>query len=164
MKTILSLFSALVTFACGTTLSMGQTNAFHSGNPRIDEEIRQYEAQGVSYDLPPKIQFVVLQRNLKSLTLWVNGFPQYSPNEPDKLAGLDLQIWLLRNDGSAVASIAKPWLERGMAISFGDGDNGYTDSMVYSFTRNPLDELAGLVIRAKGKLYCYQIDQKKWQK
>jgi hypothetical protein len=49
-------------------------------------------------------------------------------------------------------------------ISLRVGDNGYMDSMLYSFARIPLNELAGLVIRAKGKLYCYQIDQKKWQK
>ena len=141
---------------------MGQTNAFHSGNPKIDAEIRQYEFQTFFHDLPAQIELLVLQRNVTSLTLWVNGFPQSSPNEPDKLAGLDLQVWLLRNDGTAVAPIKKPSLERGMEATF--GDNGYTDAMLYLFARIPLNKLAAVVIRAQGKLYCYQIDQKNWQK
>lgn len=164
MKTTLSLFWTLLALACGTTLSMGQTHAFHSGNPKIDEEIRQYECQTFSRDLPAQIELLVLQRNVTSLTLWVNGIPQSRPNEPDRLAGLGLQVWLLRNDGTAVAAIEKPWLDRGASISFGVVDNEYTDSMLYDFARIPLNELAAVVIRANGKLYCYQVDQKKWQK
>jgi hypothetical protein len=162
MKTTLGLFWTLVALACGTTLSMGQTNVFHSGNPKIDAEIRQYEFQTFFHNLPAQIELLVLQRNVTSLTLWVNGFPQSSPNEPDKLAGLDLQVWLLRNDGTAVAAIEKPWLDRGMVTTF--GDSGYMDSMVYDFVRIPLNELAAVVIWAQGKLYCYQVDQQKWQK
>ncbi|MGH7943341.1 MAG: hypothetical protein ACREFR_19960 [Limisphaerales bacterium] len=80
---------------------MTKTNVFRSGNPRVDAEIRQFETQAFFNGLPPKIQFVVLQRNVESLTLWVKGFQQPSPNAPDKLAGLDLEVWLLRNDGTA---------------------------------------------------------------
>ena len=145
---------------------MSQTNFFHSGNPKIDEEIRQYEFQTFSRDLPAKIELLVLQRNVTSLTLWVNGVPQSRPNEPDLLAGLGLQVWLLRNDGTAVSFEKKPMLLRGPEdVSFGIiGDSGYTDSLLYFFTRIPVNELAGVVIRAKGKLYCYEIDQQKWQK
>ena len=164
MKTTLSLFWTLLALAAGTTLSTGQTNVFHSGNPRIDEKIRQFEAQSFVKGLPPKIQLAVLQRNLESLTLWVEGFPQSNPNAPDKLAGLDLEVWLLRNDGTAVAPIEKPWLDKGGSISFGVGNNEFSDSMVYTFTRIPVNELAGAVIRSQGKLFCYKVDQQKWKK
>lgn len=160
MNAILSFFPALVAFACGTTLSMGQTNAFHSGNPKIDAEIRQYKFQTFSHDLPAQIESLVLQRNITSLTLWVIGIPQSSPNEPDKLAGLDLQVWLRRNDGTVVAPMEKPWLDRGTISTF--GGNEYPDSMVYDFARIPLNELAAVAIQAQGKLYCYQVDRNKW--
>jgi hypothetical protein len=156
-----------VTLAFGTTLSMGQTNAFHSGNPKIDEEIRQYEFQTFFHDLPAQIELLVLQRNVISLTLWVNGIPESRPNEPDKLAGLDLQVWLLRNDGSAVSFKEKPTLQKGpepTTFSCQGGNNEYMDSMLYFFTKVPVKDLTGVVIRANGKLYCCQIDQKKWQK
>jgi hypothetical protein len=87
MKATLSLLWTLLSLACGTTLSMGQTNAFHSGNPRIDAEMAQFEQRAFFHDLPPKIQLVVLQHYRTRLALWVNGFTQSSPNEPDKFFG-----------------------------------------------------------------------------
>ena len=164
MKTTLSLFWALVALAFGTTLSMGQTNVFNSGNAKIDEEIRQFEVQAFVHNLPPQIESLFLQRNLTSLTLWVDG-TQRGTNEPDVLAGLDLQVWLLRNDGTALSSIGKPILDLGWQLTFSiPGEHDYNDSMLYSFIKVPVEDLAGVVIRAKGKLYSYQIDQRKWQK
>jgi hypothetical protein len=165
MKTTLNVFWTFLVLFCGTTAGVGQTNVFHSGNAKTDEEIRQYEVQAFVRDLPPQIQSVFLQRNLTSLDVWANGFQQTNLTEPEALGDLNLQVWLLRNDGTALSSIGKTILGRGWQQTFSiPGERDYKDSMLYSFIKVPVEGLAGVVIRAKGKLYCYQIDQKKWQK
>lgn len=71
---------------------------------------------------------------------------------PPDLAGLGLQVWLLRADGTAIPQREKPSL-----VMLGEIGNRGTDYMVYTFQRDPANDLAGIVMRVKGKLYSREI-------
>ena len=140
---------------------MGQTNALNG----MTREFADFEIQVFRHDLPLKIESIYLGYDPTSLAVWVNGFQSSDSNEPDALAELSLQVWLLRNDGTALSSIGKTILDRGWQQTFSfSGKHEYMDSILYCFTKVPVKDLAGVVIRANGKLYYYQVDQNKWQR
>jgi|GEM_PF-3337904 len=64
---------------------------------------------------------------------------------------LDPQVWLLKTDGTTVPARARP-------THVGIGMAGrVTHYMMYTFDKVPADELAGIVVRAGGKLFCEEI-------
>lgn len=68
---------------------------------------------------------------------------------------LDLQVWLLKTDGTAIPQLDKP-----SVISFGNfGGHSSTDYMFYMFQKVPVNEVAGVVISLNGKLYCHEISK-----
>lgn len=69
---------------------------------------------------------------------------------PD-VSSLGLQVWLLQPDGTTFPQFRKPSLT-GIAFA---GRESY--SMLYTFTRLPSIELAGIIVQVKGKLYCREI-------
>jgi len=74
-------------------------------------------------------------------------------SEPD-VDSFGLQVWLLKTDGTSIPQRGKPNM-------VGIGNAGwYTDSMIYTFDKVPANELAGIVLRVKGKLYCQEIETK----
>ena len=67
---------------------------------------------------------------------------------------LDLQVWLLKTDGTSIAQSAKPSV--GTIGSIGDYS---TDYMFYQFPKVPVNELSGVVVSVNGKLYCHEIEK-----
>jgi len=77
-----------------------------------------------------------------------SSFDKYSA--PD-VKSLGLQVWLLKRDGTTVHQQQKPTM-------IGIGNAGWdTDYMEYTFNKVPSDELAGIILQVKGKLYCSEI-------
>ncbi len=123
---------------------MGQTNASDSASAMINQHVEQFEEQFFLHNLPPKIYSVSLHRELTSLGVWVNGFQQTNLTEPEALGDLNLQVWLLRNDGTALSSIGKPILDRGWQQTVSIlGEHDYTDSMLYSFHQSSRGRFSG---------------------
>jgi len=73
-------------------------------------------------------------------------------NEPQALSPADIQVWLLKTDGTAVARI--PGVVTGAGRS---SDNRGNLSVGYRFARIPAGELAGVVVSYKGKLLVREI-------
>src|ERR1700722_16796496 len=67
----------------------------------------------------------------------------------------DLQVWLLKTDGTLV-----PQHDRPSTINLGDIADFSTDYLFYTFSQVPEDELAGVVVSLNGKLYCHEIQRR----
>ena len=63
---------------------------------------------------------------------------------------LGLQVWLLKKDGTAIPQKNLGVVEIGTA-------GAPTSYMIYNFEKVPTNQLAAIVLRAKGELYCRQI-------
>jgi hypothetical protein len=69
-----------------------------------------------------------------------------------EVARLDLQVWLLKSDGTCVPQTQKPSI---IAIgSIGDYAN---ECQVYNFQKVPARELSAIVLRINGKTYLQQL-------
>jgi hypothetical protein len=69
-------------------------------------------------------------------------------------SNLDLQVWLLKTNGTSIRQLNKP--SEGSIGSIGDYS---TDYMFYEFQKVPANELAGIVVSMNGKLYCHEIEK-----
>ncbi|MDB6023899.1 MAG: hypothetical protein JWM68_122 [Verrucomicrobiales bacterium] len=70
---------------------------------------------------------------------------------PIDVKGLNLEVWLLKGDGTTIPQVHKPF-----HVSFATSGPG-TDYVVYEFAKVPANALSGIVVRAKGKLCCHQL-------
>ena len=85
----------------------------------------------------------------ESLHVTVPGVPTTS--NPLPLSGITIQAWLLRADGTALVQRDKP-------VRRSVNDPGvHSDSIDFTFTPVPLNELAGVVVSVNGKLYVRQM-------
>ena len=136
-------------------------------NKTTNDTVRGYEAQTFPLSLPGKIDSLLLCRQADSFVVWVRGPFQDSTKGPDVLGGLQLQVWLLRNDGTTVPSTGKPALIKLVQpepVSWPRGKPRYQDSMMYILGDVPTRDLDGVVVRAEGKLYCFKITAENWHK
>ena len=85
----------------------------------------------------------------------IGGGSSFVKRPPPDVNSLDLQVWLLRKDGTAIPQHDKP-TSIGIANAGSD-----TDYMIYTFEKVASYELAGIVVRVKGKLYCQEIGVEK---
>ncbi|MEY2466972.1 MAG: hypothetical protein QOD03_1493 [Verrucomicrobiota bacterium] len=106
-----------------------------------------------SVDLP-KLGHAIFREQSSGFSLQVpigsrkNGEPMSNSNN------LDLQVWLLKTDGTSIPQSSKPSV---VSIGgFGDYSNDY---MFYMFQKVPLSELSGVVVSMNGKLYCHEIEK-----
>jgi hypothetical protein len=76
----------------------------------------------------------------------------YFGGEPSAPSLDDLQVWLLKRDGTAVARL--PGVARGAARS---SDNAGSRSLGFRFGLVPTVDLAAVVIKANGKLSVHEI-------
>ena len=75
---------------------------------------------------------------------------------PSAIGSVNLQVWLLKVDGTSIPQVGKPSL-----ISIGSIGNYENDYMVYRFSRVPTNEIAGIVVRVNGTLYCQELGVEK---
>lgn len=91
------------------------------------------------------------QPTLYSVQLPIGGGSSFEKYPTPDVDSLGLQVWLLRTDGTAIPQQGKPGE---VVIGAAGRDNVY---MFYTFDKGASNELAGIVVRAKGKLYCEEI-------
>jgi len=104
-------------------------------------------------DMPGGFGSVLMseQPTLYLVQLPVGGGSSFEKHPAPDVESLGLQVWLLRADGATISQRDKPTL---IGISNAGSD---TDYMMYTFARGASDELAGIVLQVKGKLYCREI-------
>jgi len=91
------------------------------------------------------------QPALYLVQLPVGGGSSFTNHPPPDVSSLGLQVWLLKTDGTAVHPRGKP-------SRIGIGNAGWdTDYMIYTFNKVPSNELAGIILQVKGKLYSREI-------
>jgi hypothetical protein len=91
------------------------------------------------------------QPTIYAVQLPVGGGSSFKEYPAPDVAGMGLQVWLLRADGTTIP-------QRGKPAQIGIGNAGWDNLfMIYTFDRGVSNELAGIVVRAKGKLYCQEI-------
>jgi len=91
------------------------------------------------------------QPTLYSVQLPIGGGSSFEKYPAPDVESFGLQVWLLRTDGTAIPQHGKPGE---IEIGGAGWDNVY---MLYTFDKGASNELAGIVVRAKGKLYCQEI-------
>jgi hypothetical protein len=151
-------FAAIV--LCGCVSTSPAVSRSSTGNA-----VQDYEAQTFPLTIPGKIDSLLLCRQSASFVVWVSGPIQFSPNGPDVLGGLQLQVWLLRTNGTSVPTKGKPALMKMVQPELVSTPGPrYQDSMMYIFADVPTRDLEGIVVRAEGKFYCFKITEENWRR
>jgi hypothetical protein len=148
MKITFSIAFCLGILICHSSDAQNTNRTTEVGH--VAEEVRHIDLQT---DIPGGFGSVLISELPTSYVVQLsvhNGIPvkEYSP--PD-LSGLGLQVWLLKTVGTSVPQQGKPRLA---GVQNAGWDSSY---MNYAFDKVPSDELAGIVLRVKGKLYCQEI-------
>jgi len=91
------------------------------------------------------------QPTLYSVQLPIGGGSSFKKLTPPDATGFGLQVWLLKTDGTVIPQSGKPGQ---IEIGNAGWDNYY---MFYTFDKGSSNELAGIVVRVKGKLYSQEI-------
>ena len=73
-------------------------------------------------------------------------------NWRDRNGAEEVQVWLLRHDGTMVPQVARPFV-----FAYGTAGDYARDYQFYSFPKVPADELASVVVCCHGRLYCHEI-------
>ena len=148
MKITVSIAFCLGILICHSSDAQNTNRTTEVGH--VAEEIRNID---LKMDMPGGFGSVLISELPTSYLVRLpvhNGIPVKEYSLPD-LSGLGLQVWLLKTDGTSVPQRGKPRLA-GMQNAGWDSFD-----MIYAFDKVPSDELAGIVLRAKGKLYCQEI-------
>jgi len=90
------------------------------------------------------------QPTLFTVQLSVGGRKQGQKPHETETGGTKSQVWLLKANGTSLPQLCQPDL-----ISLSSIGDNMIDYMIYSFPKVPTNELAGIVVRIKGKLYCH---------
>jgi hypothetical protein len=151
MKTKFILGLALV-LSGGLILSRAvETNTITTASLSVAEIV----SPQISVDLP-KLGPAFFREQSSTLSLQVPiGFRM----KGEQLAAsnsntLDLQVWLLKSDGTSIPQLNKPSM-----ISFSNfGGDSSTDYMFYTFQKVSVNKLSGVVVSMNGKLYCREIE------
>jgi hypothetical protein len=128
-----------------------QTNAITSTALSVAKIVNP---QG-SVDLP-KLGQAIFRQQSSSFSLQVPIGSRKNGGQLSPSTNLDLQVWLLKTDGTSLLQLGNP-----SEISIGSLGDYSTDYMFYQFSQVPADELAGVVIRLNGRLYCHEIEKTK---
>jgi hypothetical protein len=126
-----------------------ETNAIASTNSPI---VKIVNFKG-SIDLP-KLGQAIFREQSSSFSLQVPIGGRKNAEPMSDSSNLDLQVWLLRTDGTSIPQLRKP--SEGSIGSIGDYS---TDYMFYEFQKVPVSELSGIVVSLSGKLYCHEIEK-----
>lgn len=152
MKAKLLLCLALV-WSDGLILSRaGETNTSMTTNLSLVKIVNPQ----VSVDLPQGQ--AIFREQLSGFSLQVPigsrkiGEPMSNPRN------LDLQVWLLKSDGTSISQLKKP-----SEVSIGSIFDYSTDFIIYEFQKVPVNELAGVVVSLNGKLYCREIEKSQYK-
>lgn len=73
-------------------------------------------------------------------------------NWRDRNGAGQVQVWLLKRDGTIVPQAARPFV-----FAVGTAGDYARDYQFYSFPKVPADELASVIVSYHGKLYCHEI-------
>jgi hypothetical protein len=106
-----------------------------------------------SVDLP-KLGQAIFREQFSSFSLQVPVGSRKNSEPMSNPSNLDLQVWLLKTDGTSI-----PQSESPSEMSVGSIGDYSTDYMFYQFSKAPVDELSGIVLRLNGKLYCHEIEK-----
>jgi hypothetical protein len=106
-----------------------------------------------SVDLP-KLGHAIFREQTSNFSLQVPMGGRKNGKPMSNLSNLNLQVWLLKTDGTAI-----PQLESPSEISIGSIGDYSTDYMFYKFSKVPINELSGVVVGVNGKLYCHEIEK-----
>lgn len=151
MKSKIILYFALVLSGNFILSRAAETNAIAVTNLSV---VKIVNPQG-SVDLP-KLGQAIFREQSSNLSLQVPiGFRKNG----EKLSmsnsnTLDLQVWLLKTDGTSIPQSDKP-----SVVTIGSFGDYSTDYMFYRFPKVPVNELSGIVVSVKGKLYCHEIEK-----
>ena len=123
----------------------------------ISSQAQVSKPQVVSLAVPGRFHEVIFyeQTNLYSVAIIWGG---QKATEPDRQPDADirnLQVWLLQPDGTCIPQNTEPgfvWMGKWGMVN---------DEMIFSFTRYPTNQVAGVVLRYRGKLYCKEIEAAK---
>jgi hypothetical protein len=126
-----------------------ETNTITSTNLSVAKIVNP---QG-TVDLP-KLGHAIFREQSSSFTLQVPIESRKSGEPMSNSTNLDLQVWLLKTDGTSIPQSESPTVIS--VWSFGDYS---TDYMFYHFPKVLLNELTGVVISMNGKLYCHEIEK-----
>jgi hypothetical protein len=160
MKASFIAFAFAATVLCGCVSTSPAVSRISTGNA-----VRDYEQQSFPLTIAGKVNSLLLCRQSASYVVWVRGPIQFSPNGPDVLGGLQLQVWLLRTNGKSVPTEGKPSLMKMVQPELVSAPGPrYQDSMMYIFAAVPARDLEGVVVRAEGRLYCFKITGERWQR
>ena len=144
MKTKIILGLALV-LSGGFILSRaGGTNTITSTNLSVAKIVNP---QG-SVDLP-KLGHAIFREQSSGFSLQVPIGIRKDGEPMSNSRNLDLQVWLLKTDGTSIPQLDKP-----SVISINSNDY-----MFYMFQKVPLSELSGVVVSMSGKLYCHETEK-----
>ncbi|HTB84706.1 MAG TPA: hypothetical protein VK742_13705 [Candidatus Sulfotelmatobacter sp.] len=95
------------------------------------------------------------QTNLYGVRIVWDGQRDNEPIKQPDSSIRNIQVWLLQSDGTCISQIEKPgfcWV----------GNLGYVhDEMIFAYSRAPTNEVVGMVLRYRGKLYCKDIEPAK---
>jgi hypothetical protein len=75
-------------------------------------------------------------------------------NWKDRNGAEEVQVWLLRRDGTMVPQVARPFI-----FALGTAGDYARDYQFYSFPKVAADELASVVVCYHGRLYCHEIQK-----
>jgi hypothetical protein len=73
-------------------------------------------------------------------------------NWKDRNDGGQVQVWLLRRDGTIVPQVGRPFV-----FAVGTAGDYARDYQFYSFPKVSPDELASVIVNYHGRLYCHEI-------
>jgi hypothetical protein len=127
----------------------GETNAITSTNLSVAKIVNPQ----VSVDLP-KLGHAIFTEQSPNFFLQVPIGYRKNGEPMSNSSNLDLQVWLLKTDGTSIPQSAKQ-----SSVSVGSIGVDSTDYLIYQFSQVPVDELSGVVVSMNGKLYCHEIEK-----
>jgi hypothetical protein len=125
-----------------------ETNTITSTNLSVAKIVNPQ----VSVDIP-KLGYAIFTEQSPNFFLQVPIGSRKNGEPMSNSSNLDLQVWLLKTDGTSIPQSAKQ-----SSVSIGSIGDYSTDYLIYQFSKVPINELSGVVVRLNGKLYCHEIE------
>jgi hypothetical protein len=141
---------ALVLSGCYNLSRADEPNAITSTDLSVSKIVNP---QG-SVDLQ-KIGQAIFREQSSGFSLQVPIGSRKNSEPMSNSRNLDLQVWLLKTNGTTIFPSGRP-----SELSIGGIGFYSTDYMLYEFSKVPANELAGIVISINGRLYCNEIEKK----
>lgn len=140
-----TIFSILALFICQRSNAQ-TTNHTSEASARAHYVAKDVKFTALNIDYGLGHVLMSEQPTLYNVQLPVEDRSSFKKSQPADAESLGLQVWFLRTDGTAI-----PQQKLGEIRV----DNQFF--MMYAFDKGSANELAGIVVRAKGKLYVQEI-------